>query len=302
MGILFGLSAALSWGVGDFLATKVTRRLGALRALMLTQCISFSVIALMVRSEGSWPQVTMTTWRFAFIMGVINFVATQMLYRAFQIGKLSLVSPLASSFTIVTALLAYVTGERAALLSLFGAALLLVGVILACQSPAEELTENENGLSSRAGLVEAGAASVCFGVVFWGMDRLTPDLGIYWPVLILRLVTLVGATAIWHAWARRQASSVITESPEEIEPVAGQGPRRLPVWWLITLVAFCATAAWLSFNAGTRTEFTTVVTALASLFSGITVLLARIFFHEELSRTQWAGVATILLGILLVSI
>ena len=62
------------------------------------------------------------------------------------------------------------------------------------------------------------------------------------------------------------------------------------------------TLAWLAYIWGMRTTYATVVTALASLFSVVTVLLAWKVFRDRLAAHQWAGVAVILLGILLVSL
>ena len=61
------------------------------------------------------------------------------------------------------------------------------------------------------------------------------------------------------------------------------------------------TMAWLAYIAGTESSYATIVTALASLFSVVTVLLAWRFLRERLAVHQWAGVAAILCGILLVS-
>ena len=41
---------------------------------------------------------------------------------------------------------------------------------------------------------------------------------------------------------------------------------------------------------------------MTSLFSAVTVLMAWVILRERLSRAQWAGVAVILFGVLLVSL
>lgn len=62
------------------------------------------------------------------------------------------------------------------------------------------------------------------------------------------------------------------------------------------------TVAWIAFNVGVRTDYTTVVTALASLYSAVTVLVAWGLFRERLMPSQWTGLAVIFLGIFLVSV
>ena len=71
---------------------------------------------------------------------------------------------------------------------------------------------------------------------------------------------------------------------------------------LAVAAAAADTFAWLTYIWGTSTAYATVVTALASLFSVVTVILAWRFLRERLAVHQWAGVAVILLGILLVSL
>ena len=66
--------------------------------------------------------------------------------------------------------------------------------------------------------------------------------------------------------------------------------------------AVADTLAWFMYIRGSATGYATIVTALASLFSVVTVLLAWRFLRERLALHQWAGVGIILLGILLVSL
>ena len=67
-------------------------------------------------------------------------------------------------------------------------------------------------------------------------------------------------------------------------------------------VAVSDSLAWAAFVLGTRSSYTSVVTALASLFSAVTVVMAAVLLKERLSRPQLIGVAIVLSGILLVSI
>ena len=64
----------------------------------------------------------------------------------------------------------------------------------------------------------------------------------------------------------------------------------------------CDNLAFVAFNTGLSNTHTSIVTALASLFSAVTVLLAWAILRERLSIGQWAGVSVILIGVLLVSL
>ena len=73
-------------------------------------------------------------------------------------------------------------------------------------------------------------------------------------------------------------------------------------WAWVVGVALLDTAANIAYNLGITISLTAVVSVISSLFSAVTVLLAWIFLRERLARWQWAGVAAILVGIVLVSV
>ena len=126
--------------------------------------------------------------------------------------------------------------------------------------------------------------ALCFGISFWALDFVTPELGILWPVLVLRIVE---AVAVVLFLLRR-----------------GTPPARLTrgMAALVLAGAVLDTLAFVAFNLGIGSAYTSIVTALASLFSAVTVLLAWAILHERLAPAQWAGVAVILAGVLLVSL
>src|SRR5262245_12522768 len=134
-GVLLGLSAALLWGVADFCARGSSRAGGTFRTLLFVEIIAIPAVLLAapfglitLRSE-QWTMILA-----AAVVGLIILGGAGLLYRAFAIGKLALVSPIASAFAAVTALLAIATGERLAGLTLFGVIVNVVGVPVASSS------------------------------------------------------------------------------------------------------------------------------------------------------------------------
>jgi drug/metabolite transporter (DMT)-like permease len=81
-------------------------------------------------------------------------------------------------------------------------------------------------------------------------------------------------------------------------------PARLPrtLWPLVVGAGLLDNLAFLAFNTGLGSAYTSIVTALASLFSAVTILLAWAILRERLTPGQWAGVGVILAGVLLVSL
>jgi drug/metabolite transporter (DMT)-like permease len=300
MGILFGLTAAISWGVADFVVTRIARDLGVAQAFFYVQVIGMGLIGLLLLASPALPAPTASMWLLVVGIGLFNLAGTLLLYRSFAIGTLVLVSPIASAFAVVSALLALLGGERPALLALLGALLLIGGVVVVTRSqPGTDdqrpTTKDERsafvgrwslvvGRQVPPGVPEAIGVALCFGISFWALDFVTPALGILWPVLVLRIVEAVAV--VLFLLRLRTPPARLTRGMAA----------------LVLAAAALDTLAFVAFNLGIGSAYTSIVTALASLFSAVTVLLAWAILRERLAPAQWAGVAIILAGVLLVSL
>jgi drug/metabolite transporter (DMT)-like permease len=298
IGVYLGLSAALLWGVADFCARGASRAAGTFRALLFVEIIAIPALLLLTGPFGlivlraeQWPMILA-----AAVVGLIILGGAGLLYRAFAIGKLALVSPIASAFAAVTALLAIATGERLAGLTLFGVILTLVGVVLASSSseaaPADGLKKAERGKRRFApGLLEAIGAMLTFGVGYWLLGFIVPTLGGVTTAFIAKVgdFLVLGGIALflmWRAPGKPQFTARLTQ----------------PFWLWVIPVALLDTAANIAYNIGIATALTSVVVTLSSLFSAVTILLAWVVLRERLALWQWVGVLTILLGVLLVNL
>ncbi len=314
MGILFGLSAAFFWGLGDYLISHLTRHSGTARALLYVQVLSLSawIIFLFIQisttgAAGPDSSIGPSVWAMAVLTGIFHVGGLALTYRAFEIGTLSLVSPIASGFAVVTAVLSIATGEHPPALALVGAVCLIGGVILATRTPSDSPTSNESLQTGSppkkpnlAGVPEALGSALAFGTMFWMFYFFVqPKLGYVYPLIILK--TMSSGGAFIGLLATRSKTSVPDVAASPAQPATLS--KSLPTIGLLALgVALTDTLAWIAYIWGTSTQYATVVTALASLFSVITILLAWVLLRERLSKHQWAGVAVILLGVLLVSI
>jgi drug/metabolite transporter (DMT)-like permease len=297
-GVFLGLSAALLWGVADFCARGASRAAGTFRTLLFVEIVAIPAVLLLAAPFGlitlrgeQWPLILA-----AAVVGLIILGGAGLLYRAFAIGKLALVSPIASAFAAVTALLAIATGERLAGLTLLGVILTLVGVALASSSseaaPADSMKDQERGTRAFApGLLEAIGAMLTFGVGYWLLGFIVPTLGGVTTAFIAKVGDLIalGVIALFLAW----------RAPRKSQPELRLSQ---PFWLWVIPVALLDTAANIAYNIGIATALTSVVVTLSSLFSAVTVLLAWVVLRERLALWQWAGVLTILLGVLLVNL
>lgn len=285
LGIVYGIVAATMWGLGDFFITQLTRRVGTKWALIGIQALSLAAWAVILVATSAAVRLTSELWLLLAATGVCHVLGLIFVYRAFEIGVLSLVSPISAGFAVVTAILALAGGERPPFLGLAGAGLLVGGIVLATR-PASGSGTGHAGLR---GVPEAILSAVAFGTMFWLFYFFVqPKLGYALPLVVLKGMAVAGTVFVF---GRRHDPGSTSVRP-------GFGNALL----LAAAAAGADTLAWLAYIVGTVSVYATVVTALASLFSVVTVLLAWIFLRERLAPHQWVGVAIILAGILLVSV
>ncbi|WP_298817514.1 DMT family transporter [Chloroflexus sp.] len=277
MGIVYGLIAALSWGTGDFLISRATRQIGWQWALLCGQLVGIVAIGLVITVRGDPMPSWGPAWLNAIAVNLLNLLGTLLLYRAFAIGTLAIVSPIAAGFAAVTAMLAVLGGEQIELLTLSGAGLVIGGVMVVSRG------KSETDVNLR-GVPEAIGVAISFGLFFWLLKDVTATFGIAWPVLIGRVLTAIAAVTVLML----------------ARPAPPQW-RRLPLHFIIG-ASMLDTLAFLAYNTGIATAYVSVVTALASIFSAVTVILAWLVLREQLARSQWLGVIGILVGVLLVSL
>ena len=279
MGVVFGLLAALGWGTGDFVLSRISRAVGPVQTMLYVQAAGIVASALVLLARRDVPPLDPGMWLFAAGVNLFNLAGTALLYRALAVGTLAIVSPITASFAAVTAVLALAAGERPEPLAIGGVALVMAGVIVVSRAPGAG-----GGAASLSGVPAAVGAAVCYGFFFWLLEPVTAGLGIAWPGMLGRVGPAVAPLLLLAA--RREAPAPL--------------PRRL--WGAVALATSLDTAGFLCYNLGIATAYVSVVTALASIFSAVTVLLAWVLLRERLASSQWAGVAAVIAGVLLVSV
>ena len=282
MGILWGLIAALAWGVGDFLIKSAAMRMGAARAAFFVEL--FSLVPLLGYFVIAGDRGVLNAWQplaLALFVGFINILATLALYMAYEIGELSVMAPIVSTFSVVTVILALVVlTERPTLLNIFGIFLTLGGIVAVSTSWSE--VRRMKGIFTAQGVSLAGAAAFGLGLSFFLVDYVVDDIGYVAPVIAFRLAGVLGLLV---------ARSIIKfdwKMPE------------LGVWPLLITLIIVDTLGFLAYNIGISTEYVSIVSTLTSLYALISVLLALVFLGERLEINQRFGIIAVSIGIVLV--
>jgi drug/metabolite transporter (DMT)-like permease len=289
MGILLGLLTALTWGGADFIARFTTHRIGALRSMLYMQVIGFLLLSFLLPALGGWGHLSdgsgWQPWAWGFLAGSLNAVSGLALYRAFEIGKMAVVAPLSASYPALTLLFSWMTGERLSAVRIAGIFCTLAGVVVVAGG---EKTPDENDAEavrrSGRGIGWSMLSAVGFAVLFW--------------LLGVRVIPRVGA--IQTVWMIRLTSSLLTGAAI----LVAKQPMRFPgseVRWMVLGMGVLDTGAFVLSNLGMKMEQVAVITVLSSLYGAVTVGFAAFFLKEHISRWQWLGIATVFLGIFLIS-
>jgi drug/metabolite transporter (DMT)-like permease len=280
--VLFGLLAALGWGIGDFLVRFAGRGEGVFRTMLYGQIVGLGVLTIWLAADGAATLSHMRgagwlAWAAALLAVPANLSATYALFRALTRGTIALVSPICASYGAVTALLSVLAGEPIGRVTGAGMGFAVLGLALASAGGGRD------GQVRARGLGFAAYAAAGYGAGFWLQGRFAvASLGALLPVWLYYALGVAALIGIGAA------------SGQNLAP---PGPGRR---WLLAGYGGLGVFSYIVFTAGLGTGQVATVTVLSSLASGITTLLARVLLHERLERRQWTGIVAILAGIALI--
>ena len=286
MVVLLGLAAAVLYGGGDFLGGMATRRAHVLTVLMLVETAAVIVSVAVALLSGGPAILSGLTWGFS--AGAIGGLGLIIFYVGLAAGPMSVVAPVSGLVaTVLPVAVALAEGERPGVGVYAGALLCLVAIVLA--SSASETSEADGpGLARpprRVGraIAYGTASGVSFGLFFL-LIRNAGQSGEVWPVAAGRigeLAVVLAAAAVLRPGLRGLRGGI---------PLAAVSAGVIDV------------VANLCYVAATRIGAFGLAVVLASLYPGVTVLLARVVLGERLRWIQRVGLGLAAVGILLVTI
>lgn len=284
MGVLLGLLTAFSWGSADFLARFAARTVGALRIAFYLQAFGFLFLTVILLRWHAWGHLFDHSgwhpWGWGALIGAFNALGMFALYRAFELGKLSVVGPLSSSYPTLTLVLSFFAGERLTVVRIIGIVLALLGVLVVARESSTANTPSNDG----KGIAWAVIAAVLFGFMYWLLGtHVIPATGPYATVWLMRGAAALITLAILVA----KGQPLGLPDKKTVAQAAGTG--------------LLDTGAFVLSNVSMQMEQVSVITVLASLYGAVTVLLAAIFLRERVSFAQWLGISAIFAGVFLIS-
>ena len=276
MAVLIGLLVAASFGSGDFLGGLASRQGNMLRVLLIAQVTG--LIAAVVVAVSVGDPISANAMALGAGAGLLNVTGLGCLYQGLAIGQIGQVAPVAAVIgAIIPVTWGLATGERPSSLALVGASLAIVAAAVICM----ERTEKP-GLGARRALPLAVIAGSGFGTAFVLLAYASRHPG-FWPVVSARSAAVIAV-----------GGAVVILAPPRLPSLR---PRRIAL--VAGLLDACGTALLL---VAIRTGLAAVVAPVANLTPAFTVMLAWWVLRERATRTQIAGLAVGLVGLVLIAV
>ena len=285
MVVLLGLTAAVLYGSGDFLGGMATRRAHVLSVLTLVESAGVIVAIAAVAVSSGPASVAGLAW--GVRAGLVGGLGLIIFYAGLAAGPMSVVAPVSGLVsTVLPVAVALAEGERPSVGVYAGALLCLVAIVLASSAGDAGGETGPARRPARLGqaIAYGTASGVSFGLFFL-LIRNAGQSGEVWPVAAGRIGELAVVLAVAAVLGRRLRPRRAGGSLLLVAAGAG----------MIDVVAnICYVAA-------TRTGQFGLAVVLASLYPGVTVLLARVVLGERLRWVQRAGLGLAAIGIMLVA-
>jgi uncharacterized membrane protein len=281
--VIFGLTAALGWGLADFTGAVGGRRIGSLPTVMIAQLLSAVAMTAFMIHGGHSPGVLAPYLAFVAMNGLASGGAYLSHYRALQLGPVAVVSPIGATYAVVgVALAVIVLGERPGPSAIVGGAITVLGVMLT----STDLAKLRAGTHTQApGLPWAVVSAVLFGIGGFFLGYFAQEVGWVPGLWASRCAQLAMFTVISVAH-RREFGRV--------------------GWNAGVLLALGSGAADLlgvvSYSIGASRGLLSVVLIASAVFPLIAVALSVAILHERPVPNQYVGIALVVTGLVVLGV
>lgn len=281
MWLLYAFLCAVSFGLRGILYQWTSQKPIDRNLLLLGVYATGALVSafLWLLAQHHWTSANLV----GIVMGTLSFVSNGAMYRAFAVGKASIVAILTALTPVVVVTVAYfMFGETLHLWQLISFVVILTGIIMIRYS-------GDLSLKNLKGAQWGILAMTTFGLTdIAGKQAMVLNAAVY-PTLVTMFTTGSVLFALFWLKGRRKA---IFASSTQLWSV----PKTLLTSMIVGSTNICGMIAILS---AFRLGITGLVSAVAALSVLIIILYAAVFLKEKLTRLEVAGIAIAFVGIIL---
>ena len=283
LSVLYGVVAAIGWGVADFVAAAASKRIGVLRTatgVHISSSVAIAGYFIIVFEPGI---LTWAHWAALVGVSVLAVLVYLCFYRALKEGPVAVVSPIVSCYAIVVIVLAMAfSGERLSGWQALGAMCSIGGVALASFDPRRRLS---GGRLVGLGVGLAVVTMLSIGLLSYAIGLLSRELGWFLPVYISRTMTLVlfiPLTAALGHWTLKGLT--------------------IPLALGVAAAGIVEMGGMFAYARGAEIGVISIVAAASIAYPLIPMLGGIVVFGERLALSQWMGLGIALSGLFVLAI
>ncbi|MEN4479047.1 EamA family transporter [Mycolicibacterium cosmeticum] len=278
IGVALALVSAIGYGVSDFVGGIASRRVAALRVVIVSYPLALLLLtglAFVVGGQISQPAVF---W--GVLCGLAQAFGVWWFYAALGAGPIAVVSPLTAILVAgVPVGFGVVMGERPSAVALAGIAVALVAVVLVSRGVSDE-DVTEHRFTTKVAWLTVGSG-LAFGLNFVVIDQAPHEAGL-WPLVFARLSASLLVVLI--ALAARQL----------------RVPTGVPLWLALTAGAL-DTIANVAMLLALQHSLLSLTGVLIALYPAGTVALALLVLKETVTRWQVVGMVAALAAVAMIA-
>jgi drug/metabolite transporter (DMT)-like permease len=277
-GPALALSSAIGFGVSDFVGGIASRRVAALRVVLVSYPVALGLLGALAAIVGGPVSAGALLW--GSLGGLSQACGVWWLYAALGAGPISVVSPVAATLTAaVPVVIGVALGDRPGLLPAVGIVLALVAVVLLGRD-ASNRDGGPHPVTMKVAWLTVGSG-VGFGLNFVLIHQ-APVESRLWPLLFARMA----ATTLVITFA------AVTHN---LRPPSG-APLRLAL-----AVAVLDASANVAMILALHAALLSLASVVISLYPAATVVLAIVVLGERVTRPQAVGLAVASLSVAMIA-
>ena len=282
MGIIFGLISMLGFGLGNGISQVSIKKIGTRRVIFFRSIFMSLILFIVLLFFLSETDFSPTYILITFVISLIGYIPLVTFYKALKIGKVGIISPIASSSVIFTILFSIIFfKESLSIAQLFSILLIMLGIILISINFKD--IRNSHLFKTSSGVPFALITCVLWGLVFFLFKIPVNVLG---PILTSFIVEF--------------GNLIYSGTNLKISKIGFQLPDKRILTYII-LLAICITVGTLFYNFGIRVSNVSIIAALYSSNPLVATLYGKFVYKEKLKIQQYFAILLILIGIVLIS-
>ena len=284
---LWGLMAALSWGIGDFISRFTGRSVGVTSALFYALLVGTVLITSVTLYTHGFVLPPVKAIVLIVISGAINMVGLMCLFTSIARGPIGVATPIASAHPMLVVLFSIPLGVVPSMEQWLFMAITMAGVLLLSRLEGGE--DAQGGINGevfddqyvRKTVRFAAGAALCFAVQVTAAQEAT-------------VMTDAQTMSMWNRAMALLALCVIMIIRKE-------PPTATPNLFILVLVVahgICELGGTVSLLSGSEGQGRAIAAVVSSCFAPFTVLMAAVVLREKVSVQQWGCILIILLGVM----